>query len=231
MLYTNQPDDIQVYIDCLYSFSAFSSTSEKPEYLDTCIHIDCKITYNLLRNLLDSEISLTTYTTWIDLTSARINMHLFLTETGCNKCFQSIHAHQVYMGRKVICIHTHKAVSYCSYLLFFVLLCLYIRVVPNSFFVLEKYSDWKPRRLTYNPAFSRKWGFIESLANGRCKSFIICYLPQQLSYLLGLVPKINQVVKEELIDQLNEKADGQTLVDVREYYAAYTMQVLTRVSI
>ena len=50
------------------------------------------------------------------------------------------------------------------------------------------------------------------------------------SYLRSLVPKFISVVQEDLIDVLKAKADGRTVVDMKDAFANTTLQVLSRVS-
>ena len=50
------------------------------------------------------------------------------------------------------------------------------------------------------------------------------------SYLRSLVPNFISVVQEDLIDVLKAKADGRTVVDMKDAFANTTLQVLSRVS-
>ena len=59
---------------------------------------------------------------------------------------------------------------------------------------------------------------------------IIIFATYTHSYLRSLVPSFMSVVQEDLVDVLKTKADGSTVVDMKDAFANTTLQVLSRVS-
>ena len=50
------------------------------------------------------------------------------------------------------------------------------------------------------------------------------------SHLNSLVPQINKVAKEHLIDNLRSRADGETVVDMAKEFGRATLEVISVVS-
>ena len=103
------------------------------------------------------------------------------------------------------------------------------RLLKNSLLTIQHYDDWKDRRRTLDQAFVRRWEM--KLVNYVHLSLCSYYTSHShFSYLRGLVPVYNSVVKRDLIEALREKADGTTKVLFKTEISRVSLQVISEVS-